>query len=89
MRFVESLKELIETTQAFSSEEQSSDEPSFLFSNYNVGTERAKLKDNSASPDPKDLRPIREYIFENPSRQIKQLREFKNENATTTASTTQ
>ena len=52
IRFVESLKELIETTQALSSEERSSEEPSFLLTNYNVGTERAKLKDNSASPDP-------------------------------------
>jgi hypothetical protein len=33
IRFVESLKELIETPRALSSEEQSSDEPSFLLTN--------------------------------------------------------
>jgi hypothetical protein len=76
--FVASIKELIETTRALSAGERSSDDPSFLLEQFQVGTEMGKLKRGQLPPpDPKDLRPIREYKFDNPSKEILRLKEKK------------
>jgi hypothetical protein len=78
--FVASIKELIETTRALSAGERSSDDP--LLEQFQVGTEMGKLKRGQLPPpDPKDLRPIREYKFDNPSREILQLKEKKMKNS--------
>jgi hypothetical protein len=53
-----------------------------LFENFQVGTERDKNKQGRLPPpDPEDLRPIREYKFENPSRMIRKLKNLKMKNS--------
>ena len=81
--FIVSIKELMETNRGLTSNERTSDDPSFLLANFNVGTEKAKRMGGAQAPDPKDLRPIREYEFNNPTRKVKKLKEIKTKNTTT------